>query len=456
MLSIKKFDKISPTITLYYKGDNMHSSIFSGILTVIVYTIIFIFGTIYILEFFNKSNPTAFFYNRFIEDAGIFPLNASSMFHYIQFKKTSGKEITPIDFDMVRIIGIQDITIDNYPYANLEKIPHWLYGFCNNNSDTINIGYLITSDVFSHCACIRKYYDNITKQYFDINDNNFKWPSIAHGMSNENRTYYGIIVEKCKDDNLRIKSGKSSCAKKEKIDNYIFSNVITIYLIDYYSDVLNYNKPFTKYLYSVSNMLFPKYFTVNNLNFNPSIIKTHKGIILDNTIDELSYFFSQNEKVTMDEIIEIRDKQGNEIYEEDGQTQYKATGIVSSYYFWMQNRLQLYERNYKKLHDILSNIGGLSRVVLLIAIGINKLIYHYIVLLDTEELAISLEKKDIKLNPVNISPTIYGKINLIVNPPKKQNLNYNNNSHQLLNINKTMKEDIAHLKYEKVEKIKYT
>jgi hypothetical protein len=63
-------------------------------------------------------------------------------------------------------------------------------------------------------------------------------------------------------------------------------------------------------------MLFPKYYTVNNLNFNPSLIKTHNGIFLDNSIEELSYFFTQNEKVTMDEEIEISDKEGNILYDE--------------------------------------------------------------------------------------------------------------------------------------------
>ena len=377
MILTKIFDIISPPITLYFKGNNMHSSIFSCILTIIVYAIIFIFGVYYAIEFIGRKNPTAFFFNRFIDDSGIFPLNASSMFHYIEFKKTSEKDKVPIDFDMVRIIGIQDISIDQYPYVNLENIPHWLYGFCNNNSDTKNIGYLITSDVFSYSACIRKYYDNITKKYLDTNNNGFIWPSIAHGMSSKNYSFYGIIIEKCKNDNLRLLSGKDLCRNNETIDNYIFSKVITIYLIDHYSDVLNYHKPFTKYLYSISNMLFPKYFTVNNMNFNPSIIKTHNGIILDNVVEELSYFFSQNEKVTMDEVITISDEQGNILYDENDNKILKSTGIVSSYYFWMQNRLQYYERNYKKLQDILSNIGGLSRVVFLTAIAINKLVINY-------------------------------------------------------------------------------
>ena len=80
-ICIIKFDMISPPITLYFKGDNIHLSIFSGILTIIAYLIIFICGVYYSLEFINKENPTAFFLNRYIDDAGHFPLNASSLFH---------------------------------------------------------------------------------------------------------------------------------------------------------------------------------------------------------------------------------------------------------------------------------------------------------------------------------------------------------------------------------------
>ena len=75
---IKKLDMLSPPITLYYKGENNHSSIFSGILTVISYAIILAAGIYYALEFINKDNPTAYFYNRYMEDVGTFPINASS------------------------------------------------------------------------------------------------------------------------------------------------------------------------------------------------------------------------------------------------------------------------------------------------------------------------------------------------------------------------------------------
>ena len=464
----KKFDIISPPITLYFKGDSMHSSIFSGILTIVVYLIIFAFGIYYALEFIQKTNPTAFFFNRYIEDAGEFPLNSSSMFHYINFRNTENQISEPIDFDMIRIIGIEEITINNYPFIDLKKTPHWLYGLCNNETDTEGIGYLIESEEYFGCACIRKYFNPDTNQYYDTNNKNFKWPSVAHGMSNNDHIFYGIIVEKCKNDDLRTLSESKSCKNSDKINNYIYNQAITIYLIDHYSDVLNYRTPFRKYLYSVSNMIFPKYFTVNNMNFNPAIIKTHNGIILDNIVKELSYFFSQNEKVTMDEEVEVVDEEGNPLYNEEGSKIIKSTGIISSYYFWMQNRLQFYERNYKRLQDIMSDIGGLSRVVLIIAIFINTLVSNYIILLDTEDLALSINKNEAE-RARRIRPNIYRKINLLINPPKRQyiyrenrNINSINNNiqQQSSNVERFMKEDINiyqnnSLEYERTEKIKY-
>jgi hypothetical protein len=419
----------------------MHSSIFSGILTIIVYIIIFIFGIFYALEFINKKNPTAFFFNKYIEDTGIFPLNSSSLFHYIQLRTTLEKDEDSIDFNSVRIVGIQDITIDNFHSTNLESVPHWIYGLCNNTTDTKGIGYLITSETYLNCACIRKYYNPNTRKYYDTQSKDFVWPILAHGMSNQNSKFYGLIVEKCKNDNLRTLSGLGSCNDKETIERYVYSHIISLYLIDQFSDVLNYKRPFSKYLYQISNMLFPKSYTVNNVNLNPSLIKSHNGIFLDNVVEEVSYFFSQNEKVTMED-------EGTEIVDEEGNKIITYANIISSFYFWMQNRLQYYERNYKRLQDVLSNIGGLSRVVLIAAIFINTLVSNYIILLDTEEMALSLDKNE-KAKISRIRPTIYNKINLLIHPPKKQiynrNTNYNNyanNFQYSSNMNRLMHDDI--------------
>ena len=429
----KKLDMLSPPITLFFKGDNIHSSIFSGILTIVAYVIIFIFGVYYSLEFIQKKNPSVFFFDRYTEDSGEYTLNSSSIFHYIELRYSSNENLlSPIDFKMIRIIGLENITIDNYPTTNLLNTPHWLYGFCNNSTDTENIGYLITTESFFSCACIRKYYNPKTKQYYSTNDNNFIWPSIRHGMSNNNPSYYGVVVEKCKNDELRTKSGLGPCNDIDEINNFIYSHIIIMYLIDHYSDVLNYHKPFKKYFYSVGNLLFPNSYTVNNMNFNPSMIKSHNGIFFDNVIEQLSYLFTQNEKVTMDEEIEVKDESGN--------IKLESTGIVSSYYFWLQNRLQFYERNYKRLQDTLSSIGGISRTVFAVAVFINSIVSNYIILLDTEELFLSLnmpnETKIIK------TETISKDKKILCTPKRHYYYNNNYRAKQASNFDRMIKEDI--------------
>ena len=466
---LKKCDMISPPITLSFKGEYMHSSIFSGILTIIIHIITLAFGIYYILQFINKEKPTAYFYNRFINDAGKFTLNSSSLFHYLYLINKKSQYIINFDFDMIRIVGLEEINIESYYSSiDLETTPHWIYGFCNNDTDTKGISYLINNkEEFDNSVCIRKYYNPNTKQYYDTTDNNnFIWPSIEHGMSHVNSTFYGIIIEKCKNDNLRQLLGLNNCKNDDIIDNYIYSSGIVLKLIDHYSDVLNYKEPFKKYFYSISNLLYPKSYTINNMNFNPALIKTHNGIILDNVVEESSYLFSQNEKVTMDEEVEIKDEEGKPIYDEDGEKVYKSTGIVSSYYFWMQNRLQYYERNYQRLQDILSEIGGLSRTLFIIANMINLIVSNYITLLDTEDFILSVDNTNYYNEKIkNQKPIMIYKKEENLFPPKRiysyNNQNYlkQSSTNQRLNKendnildNKNIEETIQQNKYSLIKK----
>ena len=83
------------------------------------------------------------------------------------------------------------------------------------------------------------------------------------------------------------------------------------------------------------------------------------------------------------------------------------------YYFWLNNRMQYYERTYKKVQDVISSIGGISEVIYFLSIFINYLFNNYIKIYDTKELLSSSidEKKKIrnnitlntsKVNPINI------------------------------------------------------
>ena len=66
---------------------------------------------------------------------------------------------------------------------------------------------------------------------------------------------------------------------------------------------------------------------MNNLNFNPTNVKTHNGLILDNIEIEKSYGYQRNDVYTYD----------------NGES-----NLFSLYCFWLKNNMNYYERSYKE------------------------------------------------------------------------------------------------------------
>ena len=179
---IKKLDMLSPPITLYYNEEAQHSSIFSGILSVIVYIGVFVASIYYALNFIERTSPKAYFFNKYTEDAGTFPVNASSMFNFIQLTNRESNAIVPFDFGAFIAIGFDDAYDNQYMEdVNITKTKdHWVYGYCNNDSDTEGISELIDFEYYEQSACIREYYDSRKKQYFKTGENGF---SISGALS---------------------------------------------------------------------------------------------------------------------------------------------------------------------------------------------------------------------------------------------------------------------------------
>ena len=80
---LKSCDKLSPLINLYYRNQDRHSSLLSGILTIISYFILISLSIIFSLEFFLKKNPTSFFYNisfKFIKNISFYRIRKKREF----------------------------------------------------------------------------------------------------------------------------------------------------------------------------------------------------------------------------------------------------------------------------------------------------------------------------------------------------------------------------------------
>ena len=406
---LKKCDWISPPITLYFKGENSHVSIYSGILSIIAYIVVVAATIYYALEFINRESPKAYFFTRYVEDAGTFPVNSTQMFNFIQVSDPKTNKKVPLDFQAFRIVGFDDAYSDDYMTdpSIVETKNHWVYGNCNNNSDTRGISYLINHDYYEESACIRRYYDASKKRYFNTDEEGFRWPVIIKGCSNPDRTYYGIIMQRCDKANKLLRDQGPECKSEEQINEVVSSISFNFQIIDHYADMLNYEMPFTKYFYEVTSAITTNNFIIQHLNFNPANMLTHNGFFFDNQVREEAYFFTQNEKQT--------------VTEGDANKENKSTnGCLIGVYFWMQNTLQYYERNYDRIQDILSDIGGISSIVLTIVAIINLLIHNFIVILDTEDLALKSEQENyINQRDISRKPTIFRKANDVMCPPRR-------------------------------------
>ena len=421
-------DWLSPPITLYFKGETQHISIFSGILSICAYILVFTAIIYYFLGYIQRQSPKAYFFNRYIDDAGYFPVNATQMFNFIQINNKRDNKVIPFDQTVFRAVGIDDAFYDEY-YQNpeiLENKDHWIYGNCNNDTDTEGISYLIDFDYYEQSACIRTFYDHHKKQYFKTGEVGFRWPVVEKGCSNPQRTYYGIILQRCDEAPKILKSQGPACKTSEEITEEVNLVGLKYQIIDHYADILNYEKPFKKYFYEITSAITNGVFIINHLNFNPANMLTHNGIFFDNQVEERVYFFTQNEKHTVDQ---------SNIPE--GMSTH---GCLIGIYFWMQNTLQNYERKYDRLQDVLSSIGGIHRVILTIASGINLLVNYFIILLDTEELVLNRDEKNFIDPKFDKRPTILRKANQIMFPPRRVYSNKNNQ--QKTNYQRLMKDGV--------------
>jgi len=410
---LKKIDFISPEITLFYKGSLSHSSIISGIISLISCLIIACISFYCFLGLFDRENddcPKIANNNQYIEDAGVFPLNSSSLFHFISFVEDGNQPYyEDFDFTSFNLIGFENYGQNLENGNDLTKYNHWLYGFCSKETDAKGIETLVTQHFFTKSACIRKYFDSSSQNYYEIGDKNFRWPTLEHGTFNLKNKLYSLIMYKCDQKILNNILGKEyKCKNDTEIENIINKRgLIHFNFIDHYVDILKFKEPIKKHFYRIENTIDKDSYSINNINFNPILIKTQKGIIFDNYEYKISYSFERND-------VFIKLIKGK---------------IYMEYSLWLNNRANFYERIYKKISESLTTMGGTANSIILIASFINRIINKFTVLKDIQSILNS--------SNVNIDEISQPKKNIELK--KISNLNEKNskNSSIIKNIDKT-------------------
>ena len=404
---LKKIDALSPKITFYQNGNQAHISDIGGFLTIIAallcITICFLFFT----DFIYKKNPTSYFYKKYEKEAGFFSLNSEGMFHFFRF---SNNYVThpKINTKYVRFIGIRNISLylSNRSILNEGEIEYWIYDFCKNGLDNKGLDNKLFEDFsdFESHVCLRYYYSPTEKKFYNNSEKGFIYPYLIHGTGNKENLFYYITIETCRNDShYNLVYGKNSCGTNEDISE--FRNKIDggdLYFIDNYIDVSNYKKPLNKFIQCVSGTMNNIDIPIYHLLFYPLRIITHANILTNGFFYENSFYFDVKEPKNRE----------SDFYS------------IADFAFWMGNNFEIYERTYKKLQNVLAELGGIIKIFFLCAEIINYPFNKYVILANVTSFITTQAKNEKK----KISFSYY--INSILNQndlEKKNNSSINHN-----------------------------
>ena len=388
---LKKLDFLSADITLFYKGQDHHSSILSGILSILMGIFIFFLIGYLSIDVIKKQNPTSFYFTKFIEDIDSYPLNSSALFHYISVINFNGVEME-IDNKAINIIGLN---INDGVYTNdydISKYSFWIYEYCEV-SDLGELKDFYTSsqiDNLTNSYCISKYYDKDTNSIINKNDNNFQYPTLVHGASQFNNFEYGVYIQRCQNHSV---ANNNNCYSKSKQDQYIRNaHAYAIYFIDHNVNVEQYKKPIINSIHRISSELSSDSFVLNHLNYHPLVVRTNDALFFDNLKTQISYNFDYNEKIT---------HTNND--------------------FWIQNTIDTYDRSYKKIQDVAGGIDGILEIAMLIVKFVNYFFFNnYQEIIDFNE---ELNKNDNNKKRLKINKSYFNTIENQRNISRKKSKN---------------------------------
>ena len=394
---LRKFDFLSPPVSLYFNNKRTHTSKISGILVIIMLLSCFSYSYILLFRVLNHIDFTALIFTKFESEAGFFSMNNTQLFHFFQiFSSQNGGYFDKYDSKYIRIYTTY--VDNNLEQSKLHNFDHWVFEDCREGIDNKYINKDLFENVvnFTNAACIRYYYNSSKQKYYSLEENGFIWPHLEHGIARRDNIFLTTIIEKCNNNSV-LNQLLGDCASNESIEEYINRYFgFYMYLLDNTIDSTNFSNPLKNYFQVLPiGMGNLNNFIENYLYFVPVRIRTKIGELFGGYNETNSFFFDFIRKGT----IESNNKKLLKIY------------------YLMQNNVNIYERRYTGLLDILSNIGGMSQSIFYFFFTINYLYNQYIIIMDTNHFfckieKISQEESAKNNNKTTISPTNF-KINIL-------------------------------------------
>ena len=340
MQLLGNLDYLSQEVKLHTVKTNetRYKTPFGGLLTIITFGLSAAVSIYLLMALVVPTNPKAYQVNRHADDVPKILFDKDNLF----FAMTMGSPKTNT---------INETFINFYGYLGTIHTGQVLneYGFsrCNYTADFVGLESLFTNqdDMDRHYFCLSHMLVNGTK--IPKTDPNFITPYTEHGMSSisQDPIFFQVGARRC----VNSTENGNSCLSKEVMDSYLYGGYYQIQFLDNYFDALDYDSPRTKFVEQIAGALGPSQVATNYINFNNVEFVTHDGWLFDRTSSIVSYAFQDRVEIVTSIIGGTND---NEVFF------FRLEG---------QNSPIHYERTYITLQEILANIGGLIKVLFIVA-----------------------------------------------------------------------------------------
>ena len=346
---LKRADIIGEEIKLnaIENSGSIRRTYFGGLLSICVVGLSIAVFCYFMLALIIKSNPKAFQVTKFLDDAPQITFDDNGIFVSVAIWSGSVKHV---DESIVTITGtVKDASSKDPNILNYE------FGPCDAN-DYKGVVSFFKQDLIDSLVwyCIKNQIVNGTR--VTKLDPIYIPPFTQHGMSSRvspSQYYFEIDGDRC----LNSSWNNFSCASNETIEQILAVSNYRLHFLDNYYDVTNYQEPVLPFLHEIMGASSATTSAQNYINFNDVFCTTHDGLIFDNPHTLQSWSFQDR--------IEIVNKYDPSTY---------GNGHVFMLRLEGQNTPTYYERTYVRLQEVLASIGGVIKVLFLMARILNSMV----------------------------------------------------------------------------------
>lgn len=415
---LKGFDNISGRIDLTFQGRKGYKTLIGGLFTLIIYILTFFFSVLFLHNMLLRIDPRSYSVKKYI-DSGKASLSPDNLFHFISLiNKNSGEYLnfsaymkyfeiesmtlygsgkiitkykydkcTKYDFDPIpnlysesysnyycirKMLNIRNNTPSTGSLDNIHATPKISDMLMNDeNNYQLNFYNLPNQDntngnlkLMAKNVNVTNINDNSHKRLVQIesdeeSNNNIKintnfvypWMTMENTENPSNLIYYEINFSKCTNSTI-----KEFCKSNEEINQLIDSVYFKIKFVDSNLDISNYDTPLRKFINGKYYSPKSDYLLTINMNFLSVNLVTKDNIIFDKGNTLKTYAFDYQAGIFTN----------------------AKDNIFHKIQFYFSNNVEVFERSYPRIENVISDIVGIYKVLFTIATILNYILEKYI------------------------------------------------------------------------------